>query len=455
MTLRDDGAAGVDNNTPRSYDDELLDDVRNAVSKNSGAGDAGGDDDDAGAAGAAPEPAPKAKPGDQAGPGEVADRGDGRTPRGQFAKKPPEPAKGKQAAIDGGKAPVAGKDPGKAPAAPGQQQQQPGAKAAAAGDPAAVAAAAAAAGAQPEPKTAPPPGWSIKAKAAWDKLPTEVRADIAKREQEVSSGFQEYSGIKPFAERARASGQTLPQALAAYTGIEDLIRRDIGAGLMHIAQNSGLTQAETGRLFAGLAQRLGFQISTNAPGNQNAPGGSPADQNAGADPTALRQLFEPLLAPVLQKVTALETTLSQRAEGDRTQRLTAAEQVVQSFRSDPEHKFYDNLEEQIFGLLKSGLVKRTGDLAADLKTAYDQACLLHPEIRDALLNERTAALEETRKAEAKKAADKARDASRSINGSPAPGSSEQPARKRGANQSYDDDLYADVQAAVRSSSGRA
>lgn len=306
------------------------------------------------------------------------------------------------------------------------------------------------------PVAAPPPSWSIKSKSEWDKLSQNVRDDIAKRETEVSKGFSEYQGLKPFTERARQSGQTLTQALQAYTGIEDLIRRDIRGGMLHIAQNAGLTQHQAGQLFSMMAQQLGYAPSNGqmAPANQNGSGGSLADQNAGADPIALRQVFDPLLSPLMQRMQQLETNFTQQTEVQKSQRLTSANSVIEQFRQDPKHRYYDNLEQTIGDLLEGGVVKRTGDLAADLASAYEMACRINPEISETLLNERIAKTAEDKARAAKEAADKARQASRSVTGSPSPGSSN-PAPKRDSKMSYDEDLQNDVVAAMRSVSARA
>jgi hypothetical protein len=329
-------------------------------------------------------------------PRPAADRGDGRAPDGKFVRKTPaEVAAAAKTGSDPAKA--AGQDPA---AADGQQQQQQQAPVAA----------------------APPHGWSPKSKAEWDRLPPHIREDIAKRELEVANGFREYEGVKPFLARAKAAGQSLGQALTAYTGIEDLIRRDFSSGVMHIAQNAGLTQHEAARAFGTIAQRLGFQFS--APASQPA-GGSPAHQPAGGpDPDALRQLLEPVLKPILERVNTIDTTFRSQAEGVRTQRLTEAQRVVETFRTDPAHKYYANLEDRIGDLLDRGIVQRTGDLAADLKAAYEMAAYADPEIRELLINERQAATAGERTRQANEEAQRARSASRSVTGAPAPGARE-------------------------------
>jgi hypothetical protein len=361
----------------------------------------------------------KAEPAKRDGePAAGEDRGDGRRADGKWAKKAAVAAEKAGADPQGeGKTGTDAVSQAKAGEQQlGQDQQQQGAV-----------------------KAAPPPSWSPTAKAAWEKLPDAVRADIAKREAEVSEGFALYAGVKPFAERAKAAGQTLGQALQAYTGIEDLVRRDLDGGILHIVQNAGKTQHEAATMFARLAQRLGFQFQ--APADQNA-GGSQADQNAGADPNMLQRLLEPVLKPILEKVNNLDTTFARQAEGEKTQRLTASQAVVNTFRQDPANRYYDNVEQTIGDLLANGGVKRTGDLAADLKAAYETACWQNPEIRELLINERTAAAGTQQRSDAQALADRKRAASRSVTGAPA-GGGRDTSRGRGdslqslAEQAYD------------------
>ncbi len=313
---------------------------------------------------------------------------------------------------------------------------------------------------QPEAKAAAPPtSWSIKAKAEWDKLPQVVRDDIAKREAEVSKGFagyqSEYQGLKPFADRAKQQGQTLTQVVTNLVGAEDLLRRDPRGGFLHIASQMGMTQHQAAQHFASLAQDLGYAPSNGqAPANQNGSGGSLADQNAGADPRAFQQALDPVISPLMQRLQQLEQNLTQQTEAQKSQRLQSASSVIEQFRQDPKNRYYDNLEEEIGNLLQGGVVKRTGDLAADLASAYDMACRLNPEISEVLLNERIAKTAEDKARAAKEAAEKARQASKSVSGSPSPGNSG-PASKRDPRMSYDEDLQNDVLAAVRSVGSRA
>ncbi len=100
------------------------------------------------------------------------------------------------------------------------------------------------------------------------------------------------------------------------------------------------------------------------------------------------------------------------------QQQTAINGVLERFKADPAHRYFENVEPLMSQLISSGLVQRTGDHMADLKSAYEAACYQNPEVRGLLIKEQIAADEAGRKAREKDAAEKARQASRSITGSP-------------------------------------
>lgn len=355
------------------------------------------------------EPAAQAEAGrdDSQDRDDRSDRGDGRNARGQFVGRKTAEGKATEGKV-------------KEDDASGAKPQEAG-KAAADAPPdktGAVPDAAAAAKETPAASGTPPPGWSVKSKAEWDRLPAHVRADVLKREQEIAAGFKQYEGLGRFAERARAAGQTLGEALHAYTAIEDLLRRDLGAGLMHIATNAGLTQYQAGQLFADLAQRLGHQIT--APAGLTAPaGGSATDQNVAADPQMLQQLIAPAMQPLMQRINSLEQSLRAQVEADQRQRERTAMEAIEQFRRDPANRYYDNVEADIARLLESGVVPRTGNPLHDLAKAYELACWQHPEIREQLINEQLAKAEQQRKQE--DSVERAKRASKSINATAAQG----------------------------------
>jgi hypothetical protein len=306
----------------------------------------------------------------------------------------------------------------------------------------------------PAAVTAGPPGaWSVKAKARWDRIPPFVRDEILK----AVTPDQTLGNIKPFAERAKQAGQTLEQALSSYVGIEDALRQNAPQGFMRIAGNMGMTQHQAGQMFLQIAQNLGAVPQGAAPVNEqpNGQGGPGPEAFAPGDPRQLQQLLAPLLQPITQRLEQLDNGFRQQTEVQQNQRLQSANQIIEQFRSDPKNRYYDNVESIIGDLLDKGVVKRSGNLASDLSTAYDMACRLHPEVYEALTNDRLTTLENERKAAQADAAAKARNASRSITGSPSTGASAGEKPKRQPGVSFDDDLYADVRAAVQTVNGRA
>ncbi len=132
--------------------------------------------------------------------------------------------------------------------------------------------------AAPSPK--PPPGWSRASKVAFDALPDAVKEAVAKREREVDQGFaklKKYKGLDKYVEMAERSGTTLDKALEQYTGLEDLLRRDVFAGVGQILRNMGLNPHAVLQAYY---QRVGG-------GAQEAPQAAPqATQTAPVDPSA-------------------------------------------------------------------------------------------------------------------------------------------------------------------------
>lgn len=278
----------------------------------------------------------------------------------------------------------------------------------------------------------PPGGFSPKTKAEWEKITAQyphLAADIAKREKEIADGFAQYEGmreLRPYMEMARSQGQSLKQALDNYTGIEAALRNPQQAlgVLLHLAGNAGYPPQ---RLAMELAPYLGSPT-----GQQQ---GAPQD---GSQPPFDPSMFQQWLNPLAQEVNSLKSLFQQQSEAAKAREFTAIGTVLERFKSDASHRYYENVEPQMTQLLERGIVPRTGDYATDLQAAYDMACKLNPEISELLLNERTAKSEAAKAAAEKEAAEKARQASRSITGSPSSGAVRDDGDKGG--DSVEDDV---------------
>lgn len=292
----------------------------------------------------------------------------------------------------------------------------------------------------PSPALAPPRGWSVAAKAQFDAFAKQFPAlaqEVLKRETDVSNGFKQYEGLGQFVERAAKSGTTLANVIQRYVHMEDTLRQNPEHGLAAIAQNMGMTQYEAAQLFSRLAQRFGAQPQNGMQATQptnyiEQPNGAPQ----GFDPNALA----PILTPLQQKLSELERTLHSQVEVSRATHERAVEAAIERFRSN--HRYFDNVEDSIAKLFESGMVERTADPAADLAKAYEIACWQNPEIRPLLIKEEQAKAEEDRKKREREVAQKAKAASKSLTGSPAPGTIVHALEDK-------DDVYADAAKAYR------
>ncbi|WP_088347763.1 MULTISPECIES: hypothetical protein [Rhodomicrobium] len=290
----------------------------------------------------------------------------------------------------------------------------------------------------------PPPSWSIKAKAAWDQVPQAVRAEIAKRETEVAQGFKalaDYKDLKPYAEMATAHNTTIKAALDHYTAVDRLMKQDLAGGLAVCAEGYGKTHAEIAQIFTDLAKRYGATGGSATPAQPGQQAG--ADQISGDD--QLMQVLQPVLAPILKELNELKSHTSSRAEADRNAKVQSIADEITRFAADPKNIYYRNVEQDIVKLFSTGMVAHSGNPAADLKTAYDMAVRMNPEIQEALIEKRVAEAQGTQRQKELKATEKAREASRSMGGSKLPGT----VLKDAAGGADPDDIEADVRRAYR------
>lgn len=304
--------------------------------------------------------------------------------------------------------------------------------------------------AKTEPETiviegSPPPGWSVQSKAAWDALPAHIRADIVKRETEVNNGFaklRDYKGIDRYAEMAKRSGTTLETALERYVGMENLLRTDPQKGLLAVAHNMGINPQQLHQWFGGGNASAQPQPYQNGQGNGYQ---APPSQNDYDDPY-VRAAVSAALQPVTQELGSLKDFLRGQQTANQERQVSEAQKVIDEFSALPENRYFSDVEGIINNLLEKGMVERTGNFRADLANAYQQACQLHPEVREAIFNDRLSKTEEKRKADAAKAeaerrakAEAAQRAAVSVTGAPSGNPASTPSGSRG---SVRDDLLA-------------
>jgi hypothetical protein len=271
------------------------------------------------------------------------------------------------------------------------------------------------------------------------------------------AALRDFKDLKPYAEMAAQQGTTISRALDHYIGIDNLMKRDMAGGLAMCAESYGMNHQQIGQMFANLAQRYGASVAPAAAATPAAINGSGNGQTAPAiDPDdPLMEVLQPVLAPILAQLNELKTNHSKeltelksyhstRVEADRNASVQSLAQEITRFAADPKNIYFPNVEAQVALLFEKGMVPLTGNHGADLQAAYDLAVRMHPEIHQALIEKRLAAERSTARQREQEAADKARNASRSLGGSRVPGTT---VKSPAATDS--DDIEAAVRAAYR------
>lgn len=226
---------------------------------------------------------------------------------------------------------------------------------------------------------APPPGWSPTSKRDYAALPQHIKADIAKREDEVNQGLsklQSYKGLDPFVDMARSSGTTLPEAVQRYVAAEQLLEKSPVEGLKWLCQNYKIDPRQL------------------IDGAQPEPGAQPQQQQPNFRDPRVDQIM-----PAVQQL------ISQPVKN----------QIAQFF-ADPKNVYAENVADDMTALIKSGQAK-------DLAEAYDKACWARSDIRPLLIEQQAAATAQQAREKATTVASNARAAAKSITGTPLPGAS--------------------------------
>ena len=189
----------------------------------------------------------------------------------------------------------------------------------------------------------PPKRFSPDAKAAWEKAPEPVRAEITRAVTELEKGLSEYQQrwepIKRFDEMARQHGTTIDKAMANYVGIEQKLAADPIAGLSQICDNMGFSLRD-----------VAAHILGQAP-----------DQAASATDATTRALKQEI-AQLKQELTGVSTTIKSQTE-------QATLKQIEQFSADKPR--FDELADDIAFFLQNGRAK-------DLQEAYSMAERLNP-----------------------------------------------------------------------------
>ena len=200
----------------------------------------------------------------------------------------------------------------------------------------------------------PPPGWSKESKAIFETLPPSVKADVLKREQEVSKGFKDYSDKT---KRYDEIEQVLSPRRATYQQLG--VQSDAQA-INTLMQWEEFVRTNPVQAIRQLAQSRNIDLSQLVPRQSTEP-----TSDAGFDVTsALRPVLDQYIQPIAQELNTLKAErqreVSQRVESD-----------IQQFSKDKPH--FERVRVLMGKMIASGA-------APNLDTAYQMATRADPEV---------------------------------------------------------------------------
>lgn len=237
------------------------------------------------------------------------------------------------------------------------------------------------------PKSKAPQSWPAADRAHWDKIPAEVQAVIARREEEAHKGITQLGQDASY-------GKQLKEVIAPYLPI---IRAEGGteAGAVRdLLQTAYVLRTANHEQKVGLFRQLAGQF--------------------GVDLTAVTAgatQVDPQVQSLQRELAQVKGFLQQGQQQQHQQVQEQAQSVIAAFAADPKNEFYEQVKPLMGSLLVNGQ-------ARDMQEAYDMACHANPDVRSTILSRQTAEAEAKRAAEAQAKADAKRRASGSVRGSP-------------------------------------
>ena len=222
----------------------------------------------------------------------------------------------------------------------------------------------------------PPKTWRPEAAAKFATLPPEVQQEVLKREEDIFKGLESYKADASIGKALKGVVQPYLQVFQSQ-GI-DPMQQVSGLMRAHVALATG-TPEQKQQFFQHLAKEYGVDLDTEAP------------------------YVDPQVAGLQKQLSDLQSRLNGREQHEANEARSKLQAEIDSFASDPAHQYFDEVANDMTGLLRSGAAK-------DLKDAYDKAIWANPITRAKEQARLTAEAEAKAKAEAAERAKQARKA---------------------------------------------
>jgi hypothetical protein len=191
------------------------------------------------------------------------------------------------------------------------------------------------AAAEPEEAIRVPGSWKAELKARFSELPVEFQQEIARREQEMAHGWSEQHSrlnrlnqfeelLKPHKEKWALAGVDEVRGIQQLLAAQNFLERDPAGGLRY------------------LAQQYGVQLPQLA-------------QPAGQQPQEAQ--LNPALQPILQELSTLKQQIAAREQAEKQQQNQAISSQIETFRQNPAHLYFENVQEDMAVILQGGRAK--------------------------------------------------------------------------------------------------
>lgn len=213
------------------------------------------------------------------------------------------------------------------------------------------------------PSTKAPESWKPLAKEHWAKLPSEVQAEVARREREITQTLQQTAedrklanhfkeSIRPFEHMIRAENRDPVTAASELFATAALLRTG--------------TPAQKAQLVAGMVKNFGIDIQ--------ALDSALVGETVPDEQSKFSQLLDQRLQPVMG---FLEEIKGLRAKREQETSNTVRSEI-EEFAGKPENEFFDYVREDMADLME--MASRRG-APMTLKDAYDRATKINAEVQ--------------------------------------------------------------------------
>ncbi len=240
-----------------------------------------------------------------------------------------------------------------------------------------------------KPAIEAPNSWSAEMKAKFGALPPEAQEYIAQREREAHAAItQKGEQIKAF-EPIR---QTLDQHREVFVknGVSE------AEGVQRLFQADRFLQEQPVEAIQWLANHYGVDLRQFSTGNQQ----HDQSQQPSSEVIQLRR-----------ELAEIKNSLTARERKEQQAQTTTVTQAINDFASKEENKYFDEVEEELMGLIPVIKAKEPGlNYGEVLQKAYDRAVYANPDVRQRLQADQQKAAEDKRKADEAEAVRKAKQA---------------------------------------------